>query len=325
MKSLVAYEYNNHHRDGVYGVYLIDAEGAKSEYIDSGESPSWSPDGQFLAYIRKNDPSRAMMVYNLMLYDREKSRIHPVTFLEDGFFDGNVNHPQWSFDGSRIAFTIFRAGKAGLHVYELQGNRIIPICNDLSLNYPVWTPDHRIICENEEVGWMIYDPNNGSLERFHPFDDKVQEPMWSRDGRFLVYIKNGTICISRSPLQGSGLSSRVAESSFSPMDAPVRAGHADGSLFKRLSAQTSPASTETPQTNTNGNTVQLGVTNRAVEVAWSPDNRRLAYTAAKRSGFGAEVWVYDIETRTETRLTESPPNRRGDATNSFDLDWSPAL
>jgi Tol biopolymer transport system component len=175
-------------RDGVRAVYVADADGRHVRRV-SGEGfaavPSWSPDGQYLAFVRAE--SEHPRVWNLWTTD-----------LTSGDFRRLTNHrvgqpwgASWFPDGKRIAYSledrlvlldldrgderVFRTPKAGRLVRT-----------------PAVSPDgKRIIFQVRRDGGWLLELDDGSMRKVLT-DPTAEEYTWSPDGRRVAYHSGRT-------------------------------------------------------------------------------------------------------------------------------------
>jgi TolB protein len=110
--------------------------------VDQGDSdilsPTWSPDGHFLAYVQasRDDKPRRIMLYN---FETEEARQYPG--IPDGAYD-----PAWSPDGQTLAFAINQDGATD--IWAIQGiengapQRITKLGRARS---PQWSPDGKML------------------------------------------------------------------------------------------------------------------------------------------------------------------------------------
>ena len=179
-------------------------------------SASWSPDGERLAYslvraVGNGPPRDDDGIYVIDLDSQTTTRIttcsNPCTEHAD---------PDWSPNGSRIAFTEYR-GAAGCTTLGKPepvppgSCRIVTIAPDGtdrsvvdtgSIENPVdpsWSPDGSRIAfsARTDEGWLVYVTGRGGSEPIALTDDHVSnqptQPAWSPEGTqiaFVVFAKN---------------------------------------------------------------------------------------------------------------------------------------
>src|SRR5689334_15897101 len=106
-------------------VALVPTQPVMAKNFSGAASPSWSPDGQHIAYVViQQDTSR--------LYMTDMAGTSPV-WLAD-----NAVEPTWSPDGKKIAFTTYAGETQNISVLEIAGNQ----AKKLMVGYsPNWSPD----------------------------------------------------------------------------------------------------------------------------------------------------------------------------------------
>lgn len=165
---------------GEYQIYLVVDGGlpvALTSPPGSAVEPSWSPDGQLIAFAAEVPGSEGMSIYTMRPDGTEKRELissppylnwrprwspsgEALLFLSNR--DGNVeiykasadgtslinltNHPandldaDWSPDGTRIVFTSSRAGDSGIYVMNADGSGLTKLL-DGECAFPHWSPD----------------------------------------------------------------------------------------------------------------------------------------------------------------------------------------
>lgn len=116
--------------------------------------------------------------------------------------------PQYSPDGSRIAFRSNRSGNDEIWVCDRDGQNAAPLTHidGRTTGSPRWSPDGRYIAFDSRVAGnadiYVIPAAGGPPRRFtsEPSNDVV--PSWSRDGRFIYFGSNrtGSWQIWRQPL-----------------------------------------------------------------------------------------------------------------------------
>ena len=90
-----------------------------NKVIWTDEHPSWSPDGERLAFASDRDGDLEIFVLHL-----ETGDLRQITHNEG--FDG---HPSWSPDSRRIAFASDQAGPRDIFVMNADGSAPVPLTN----------------------------------------------------------------------------------------------------------------------------------------------------------------------------------------------------
>jgi Tol biopolymer transport system component len=146
-------------RDGNAEIYLMNADGSEQKRLTYNQSdefaPAWSPDGTLIAIISDREdpdpvncqPDCNYEIYVLNLQDALQSPDASWQRLTNN--SASDNHPAWSPDGTRLAFSSDRDGDAeiyvmdvadvllgagGAHVQQLTDNNV----DDFS---PAWRPE----------------------------------------------------------------------------------------------------------------------------------------------------------------------------------------
>ena len=111
-------------------------------------SPSWSPDGQQIAFA-----SRRADNWDIYSMRADGSDLRRLT--EDPAYDGE---PAWSPDGTRIAFSSSRDGDLDIFVLELSSGALRRVTDDPAADYqPTWAPDSRQLALYLLARWQSRD------------------------------------------------------------------------------------------------------------------------------------------------------------------------
>ena len=148
------------------------------------EWPSWSPDGQWIAYSCTKDDNQE--IYVAKADGSEKKRL-----TTDPAIDA---HPAWSPDGKKIAFATSRWGDLELAVMNADGSELVRLTKSAGMDdYPNWSPDGKRLAftSNRDGNLEIYtidpdgqDPRN---ETQNPAIDNFAS--WTKDGR-LTFVSS---------------------------------------------------------------------------------------------------------------------------------------
>ncbi|HYH27643.1 MAG TPA: hypothetical protein VEA19_02570 [Actinomycetota bacterium] len=163
-------------------IYVMDADGSDSRQltdIQSG-SPSWSPDGRFLAFDGNPEDSEADRIYRL---DIETGEVHVLVEAE-----GTLNQcPTWSPDGRRIAFFRLTLGAAAKPITTANAELFItgpdgsarPLLSTSFSSCPTWAPDGRTVLFAAGNELRLVDVATGRVRRPAPGVLRGSDPDWA--------------------------------------------------------------------------------------------------------------------------------------------------
>jgi TolB protein len=171
-----------------WDIWVTDTDGTNQRNLTqtrSGgcRSPSWSPDGTLIAFLRDQPPGLYVMDA-----DGKKQRC----LSKKGHRD---DIPAWSPDGKRIAFMDLRpVGKSkvalDLSVIDRSGRNEARIVEGGSS--PAWSPDGKTILF---LGWRrghsnlcLVDPDGKNEVNLTNSSEDESAPVWSKDGSQIAYL-----------------------------------------------------------------------------------------------------------------------------------------
>ena len=170
-------------RDGERGVYVADADGHNVRRVTGkgfAAIPSWSPDGQFLAFIRAEaDRPRVWNLWVIKLASGEQRRLTSYQY-------GQPWGGSWFPDARRIAYS----HEDRLVVLNLAtgASRIYPSPRKGTLvRTPAVSPDgSRAVFQLYRAGTWLVDFKSGAMKKVLA-DPTAEEYAWAPDGRRVAY------------------------------------------------------------------------------------------------------------------------------------------
>ncbi|MCG3121089.1 MAG: Protein TolB [bacterium] len=113
----------------------VNRPGQSQKHMDNAWAPNWSPDGQYLAFSRLENPYVASSIYIAKVDGSNALQLaKPIDRLDFHYF------PCYSHDSSKIAYS---SSKRGIIIMNKDGTTkktIYPLGN-----HPTWSPDDRHI------------------------------------------------------------------------------------------------------------------------------------------------------------------------------------
>ena len=257
-----------------------------TDHDASDRSPSWSPDGQRIAFTSDRDG-------NLGVYVMDADGANPRRLTDHDASDG---YQSWSPDGRRIAFQSYRDGNWEVYVMDADGGNSQRLTDhDASDGNPSWSPDgQRIAFTSDRDGNLevyVMDADGRNPRRLTDHDAWDAMPSWSpdgqriafesdRDGNLEVYVMDADSANPRRLTDHDAWArfpswspdgQRIAFESDRDGNREVYVMDADGANPRRLTDH--DASDGQP--------------------SWSPDGRRIAFESDRDGNF--EVYVMDAD------------------------------
>ena len=159
-------------------IHIVNPDGTDNTFLTNGNAPELSPDRRFVVYSDvvgedKNDNHIFIMSID---------GVH--TFqLTDPAIDWNANHPTWSRDGTRIAFTYL----GWIYVVDSDGTNL-QLITEGGGEHITWSPDmQRIAFTHRNQGDEIYVVNIDGTNNHKLVDSEASHPDWSPSGQRIVF------------------------------------------------------------------------------------------------------------------------------------------
>lgn len=146
-------------------------------------SPSWSPDGNRIAYVSFEKNHAGIFIQDIASGKRRLITDYP----------GINGAPSWSFDGTKLAFTLSKEGSPNIYTLDLGSNQLTQRTTGNNIDTePSWSPDDKslIFTSNRSGGPQLYriDLTTGTLARVTFEGNYNASGMYSRDGKNIVLL-----------------------------------------------------------------------------------------------------------------------------------------
>lgn len=171
----------------LFSLVLSDADGAQPQVLVTQDEPilgpSWSPDGENIAYVSFETSRSAIFQHNLRTGQRSQ--------LTD--FQGINGAPAWSPDGRQLAMVLSKDGNPDIYVMDVASRRLTRVTNHYAIETePSWMPDGRSLVFTSDRGGrpQIYQVTlaNGQINRLTFDGDYNARARVAPDGRSIVMV-----------------------------------------------------------------------------------------------------------------------------------------
>ncbi|HLF97688.1 MAG TPA: Tol-Pal system beta propeller repeat protein TolB [Methylococcaceae bacterium] len=173
-----------------YKVQVADADGFGPQTIVTSPeplmSPSWSADGNKLAYVSFENKTSAIYTQTLATGQRQLVSSLP----------GINGAPAWAPDGSRLAVTLSKDGNAEVYVLNLQSKALLNVSNNRAIDTePNWSPDGSSIVFTSDRGGKpqlyLAPASGGAAQRVTYEGEYNARGVFAPDGKSLAMVHGG--------------------------------------------------------------------------------------------------------------------------------------
>jgi len=170
-----------------YSLEVADSDGYNSQPILRSSlpimSPSWSPDGQHLAYVSFENGRSQIVLQSL---DGKSRQIIAK-------FKGINGAPAWSPDGKKLALTLSKDGSADVYIMDMQTRKLRRLTRNWAIETEaVWAPNgHSLFFNSDRRGQpQIFQVflDTGEMRRISYVGRYNANPAISPDGRYVAMV-----------------------------------------------------------------------------------------------------------------------------------------
>ena len=287
------------------------------ELIEGAEFPRWSPDGEFIAFLRREDlGGRYWRANELWIMDRKGERARK-------FYTGNFYNPHlsWSLDSRLVAFEVDENGERFIYTVDWKFGRIKQLVRG---DGPAFSPtSNRLVFRRRDFSQsggmdVVYRINSDSsglgaiarvpIERPRRTYTYLSAPAWAPDGTRVAFGVNSSkyVGIRIQDIEGQ----RIKEILTQHQQVHQLSWSADSThLAYVLSGSNRPGQLIDKQLHVSETVSTLTQSQilKHTSPAWSPTGKQLAYMEREDCvGIRWKVWVYDLESGKKFPIARTP-------------------
>lgn len=171
-----------------YEIYIMDFNGQNLQALTTNvfddSAPTWSPDGQQLAFVSDRDGHTRIYMMNGDGSAQRCLTCNQGSESENMSQDRADSAPDWSPDGERIAFVSSRSGVREIYTIRINGTGTVRLREGMS---PAWSPDGAHIAYDVDGDIYIMDAD-GNYPMPITHDEELDSgPAWSPEGSQIAF------------------------------------------------------------------------------------------------------------------------------------------
>ena len=287
------------------------------QLIEGAEFPRWSPDGEFIAFLKREDlGGRYWRANELWIMDRKGERARK-------FYTGNFYNPylSWSLDSRLVAFEVDENGERFIYTVDWKFGRIKQLVRG---DGPAFSPtSNRLVFRRRDFSQsggldIIYRINSdGSglsaiarvpIERRQRTYTYLSAPSWAPDGTRVAFGVNNAkyIGIRIQDIEGQRIKEILTQhQQVHQLDWSADSTH----LAYVLSGSNRPGQLIDKQLHVSETVATFTQSQilKHTSPVWSPTGKQLAYMEREDcAGIRWKVWVYDLESGKKFPIARTP-------------------
>lgn len=202
----IAYVSASRSRSRHYVLQVADSDGFNPQTVLESDkplmSPSWSPDGESLAYVSFENDRPEIFIQHLASAQRSKI----------SGFKGINGAPSWSPDGKTLALVLSKDSSADIYTMDIESKKLKRLTTHRGIDTePVWLPDGKTIVftSNRSGSPQLYQvaAGGGTAKRvtFEGNYNAAADPSFDGRNLVMVFAEQGSYKIASVDLENDNL------------------------------------------------------------------------------------------------------------------------